>query len=138
MKYFITLNNITKKMASFTRDETASLEIPIRLVVYVILTGAIIALTAIGLSHIWPGITTDSMEKQIEDIQVSISAMQSGSARNLIDRDSPAGNIRTFKIMIPQDVDYLAFGADPDPDNDHNLANNSSGFGYRRGKCYFL
>jgi hypothetical protein len=110
-------------MPSFTSDETASIEIPIRLVVYVILTGAIIALTAIGLSQIWPGITTDSMEKQIGEIKVSISAMQSGSARNLIDLDSPSGNIRTFKIMIPEDVDYLAFGADPDPDNDHNLTN---------------
>jgi hypothetical protein len=110
-------------MASFTRDETASIEIPIRLVVYVILTGAIIALTAIGLSQIWPGITTDSMEKQIGEIKVSLSAMQSGSARNLIDLDSPSGNIRTFKIKIPEDVDYLAFGADPDPDNDHSLTN---------------
>jgi hypothetical protein len=110
-------------MASFTHDETASIEIPIRLVVYVILTGAIIALTAIGLSQIWPGITTDSMEKQIGEIKVSLSAMQSGSARNLIDADSPSGNIRTFKITIPEDVDYLAFGADPDPDNDYNLTN---------------
>jgi hypothetical protein len=110
-------------MATFTRDETASIEIPIRLVVYVILTGAIIALTAIGLSQIWPGITADSMEKQIGEIRVSISAMQSGSVRNLIDIDSPAGNIRSFKITIPEDVDYLAFGADPDPDNDHDLTN---------------
>jgi hypothetical protein len=110
-------------MASFTRDEKASIEIPIRLVVYVILTGAIIALTAIGLSQIWPGITKDSMEKQIGEIKVSLNAMQSGSARNLIDKESPLGNIRTFKITIPEDVDYLAFGADPDPDNDHNLTN---------------
>jgi len=49
--------------------------------------------------------------------------MQYGSARNLIDPDSPGGNMRTFKIMIPADVDYLAFGADPDPDNDGNLTN---------------
>jgi hypothetical protein len=63
------------------------------------------------------------MEKQIGEIKVSLSAMQSGSARNLIDIDSPAGNIRTFKITIPEDVDYVAFGADPDPDNDHNLTN---------------
>ena len=26
-------------------------------------------------------------------------------------------------ITIPEDVDYLAFGADPDPDNDLNLTN---------------
>jgi hypothetical protein len=50
-------------MPSFTKDETASIELLIRLVVYVILTGVIIALTAIGLSQIYPGIRTDSMEK---------------------------------------------------------------------------
>jgi len=110
-------------MPSFTRDEIASIELPIRLAVYVILTGAIIALTAIGLSQIWPGITTDSMEKQVGEIKISLSTMQSGSAHNLIDIDSPMGNIRTFKITIPEDVDYLAFGADPDPDNDYNLTN---------------
>jgi hypothetical protein len=124
-------------MTSFTRDETASIEIPIRLVVYVILTGAIIALTAIGLSQIWPGITTDFMEKQIEEIKVSLSAMQSGSARNLIYTDSPSGNIRTFKITIPEDVDYLAFGADPDPDNDHNLTNTPSDLLTERGNVIF-
>ncbi|HEX7575820.1 MAG TPA: carbohydrate-binding domain-containing protein [Candidatus Methanoperedens sp.] len=124
-------------MATFTRDETASTELPIRLVVYVILTGAIIALTAIGLSQIWPGITADSMEKQIGGIKVSISAMQSGSTRNLIDRDSPAGNIRTFKITIPEDVDYIAFGADPDPDNDYNLTNTPEDFLTEGGNVIF-
>jgi hypothetical protein len=124
-------------MATFTRDETASIELPIRLVVYVILTGAIIALTAIGLSQIWPGITADSMEKQIGGIKVSISAMQSGSTRNLIDRDSPAGNIRTFKITIPEDVDYIAFGADPDPDNDYNLTNTPEDFLTEGGNVIF-
>jgi len=124
-------------MASFTHDETASIEIPIRLVVYVILTGAIIALTAIGLSQIWPGITKDSMEKQIGEIKVSLSAMQSGSARNLIDSDSPRGNIRTFKITIPEDVDYLAFGADPDPDNDYNLTNTPEDLLTERGNVIF-
>src|SRR5450756_2303370 len=77
------------------------------------------------------------MEKQFGEIIVSLSAMQSGSARNLIDRDSPAGNIRTFKIKIPEDVDYLAFGADPDPDNDHNLTNTPEDFLTEGGNVIF-
>jgi len=110
-------------MVSFFNNDSASIEIPIRLVVYVILTAAIIAIAAVGISRIWPGMTTDIMEKQIGEIKVSLTNMQSGGARNLIDPDSPQGNIRTFRISIPEDVDYLAFGADPDPDNDLNLTN---------------
>jgi hypothetical protein len=124
-------------MASFIHDDSASIEIPIRLVVYVILTAAIIAVTAIGLSQIWPGITTDVMEKQIGEIKVSLDTIQNGGARNLIDTDSPSGNIRTLKITIPGDVDYLAFGADPDPDNDGNLTNTPDGLLTERGNVIF-
>jgi len=124
-------------MASFIHDDKGSIEIPIRLVVYVILTAAIVAITAIGLSQIWPGITTDVMEKQIGEIKVLLDTMQNGGARNLIDPDSPSGNIRTLKITIPEDVNYLAFGADPDPENDGNLANTPDGLLTERGNVIF-
>ncbi|MDP2840783.1 MAG: Ig-like domain-containing protein [Candidatus Methanoperedens sp.] len=110
-------------MVSFIKDERGTMEIPLRFVVYVMITGAIIALVAIGISRLEPGITEDTLEKQIGAIKVSLAAMQSGAARNLIDPASPGGNIRTYKIVLPQDVGYLAFGADPDPDNDGDLTN---------------
>ena len=110
-------------MVSFIRDECGTMEIPLRLVVYVMITGAIIALVAVGISNVKPGITEDTMEKQVGAIKVSLAAMQSGAARNLIDPASPGGNIRTYKIVLPEDTGYLAFGADPDPDNDGNLTN---------------
>ena len=110
-------------MASLIKDERGTMEVPLRFVVYVIITGAIIALFAIGISHMKPGMTQDTLEKQIGAIKVSLTAMQSGAARNLIDPASPGGNIRTFKLVLPQDAGYLAFGADPDPDNDGNLTN---------------
>ncbi|MDD5616111.1 MAG: Ig-like domain-containing protein [Candidatus Methanoperedens sp.] len=110
-------------MVSFIRDERGTMEIPLRFVVYVLITGAIIALVAIGISHIKPGMTQDTLEKQTGAMEVSLEAMQSGAARNLIDPASPGGNIRTYKIVLPQDVGYLAFGVDPDPDNDGNLTN---------------
>ncbi len=122
---------------SFFNDDTASIEIPIRLVVYVILAGAILGIFAIGLSNIWPGMTANVMEKQIGEIKVSLTAIQNGGARNLIDADSPAGNIRTIMINIPEDVDYLAFGADPDPDNDLNLTNTPEGMLTGRGNVIF-
>ena len=124
-------------MVSFFNDDSASIDIPIRLVVYIILTAAIIAVTAIGLSHIWPGMTTNIMEKQAGEIKVSLSLMQRGGARNLIDPDSPPGNIRTLMITIPEDVDYLAFGGDPDPDNDLNLTNTPDGMITERGNVIY-
>ena len=124
-------------MVSFFNDDRASIDIPIRLVVYIILTAAIIAVTAIGLSHIWPGMTTNIMEKQAGEIKASLSTMQTGGARNLIDPDSPPGNIRTLMITIPEDVDYLAFGGDPDPDNDLNLTNTPDGMITERGNVIY-
>ncbi|MFZ3382656.1 MAG: invasin domain 3-containing protein [Candidatus Methanoperedens sp.] len=124
-------------MVSFLNDDSASIDIPIRLVVYIILTAAIVAVTAIGLSHIWPGMTTNIMEKQIGEIKASLGTMQTGGARNLIDPDSPPGNIRTLMVTIPEDVDYLAFGVDPDPDNDLNMTNTPDGMITDRGNVIY-
>lgn len=114
-------------MPSFLHDDNASIEIPIRLVVYVILAGAILGIFLIGISNVWPGITASIMEKQIGEIKASLNGMQSGAMRNLIDSDSPSGNIRTVKITIPEDIDYLSFGVDPDPENDFDLTNTPDG-----------
>ena len=116
-------NQSNQNMASLIKDTRGTMEIPLRFVVYIIITGAIIALFAIGISHIKPVMTQDSIEKQIGAMKVSLAAMQSGAARNMIDPASPVGNIRTFRLVLPEDVGYLAFGADPDPDNDGNLKN---------------
>jgi len=118
-------------------DDQGILEIPLRLMVYVIITGAITAVAAFGLSHLKPGMTEDIMEKQIGEIAISLSTMQYGAARNLMDPASPAGNMRTFKIRIPEDVSYLAFGVDPDPDNDGNLTNTQEGLITERGNVIF-
>ncbi|VVB97273.1 Uncharacterised protein [uncultured archaeon] len=122
---------------SFLHDDSGTLEIPMRLVVYLIITAAIVAVAAFGLSNLKPAMTADIMEKQVSEISSSLNTMQYGSARNLIDPDSPGGNMRTFKIMIPADVDYLAFGADPDPDNDGNLTNTKDGLVTGSGNVIF-
>ncbi len=110
-------------MVSLINDESGSMEIPLRFVVYIIITGAIIGLAAIGISNLKPVMTEDTMEKQIWAMKTSLDSMQEGAARNLLDPASAAGNIRTYNIVLPEDVRYLAFGVDPDPDNDGNLTN---------------
>lgn len=122
---------------SFLDDDTAAIEIPIRLVVYVILTSAIIVIAVIGFSNIQQGITADSIEKQLGEVKASIMSMQSGGARNLIDPDAPTGNIRTVKLHIPENIKYIAFGADPDPDNDGDLTNMPDGLSTERGNVIY-
>lgn len=124
-------------MASFIHDDHGTMEIPMRLVVYVILTAAIVAVAAIGLQYLKSPMTTNIMEKQIGEIKVSLNTMQYGATRNLIDPASPNGNMRTFKIKIPDDVEYLALGVDPDPDNDDDLTNTKEGLLTERGNVIF-
>ena len=124
-------------MASFIRDESAAMEIPLRIVVYVIITAVILVITAIGLSNIKHVMTTDAMEKQIGDLKVSLNTIQYGATRNLIDPASPSGNLRSFKITLTDNIEYLAFGADPDPDNDGNLMNTEENMLTEKGNVIF-
>lgn len=120
-------------MFSLIIDERGIMEIPLRFVVYVIITAAIATLVFIGISNVKTGMTEDIIEKQVGAIKVSMAAMQSGAARNLMDPASPGGNIRTFKIVLPENTGYLAFGADPDPYKDGNLTNMREGIYTNRG-----
>ncbi len=122
---------------SLLTDSRASLEIPVRLVIYVILMAAIAAVTSIGLSQISPLIEGDIMEKQIGEIKASLSILQKGGTRNLIDPESESGNIRIQKISISEDEDFIAFGVDPDPDNDYNLTNTPLNLTTERGNVIF-
>ncbi len=63
--------------------------------------------------------------------------MQYGATRNLIDPASPSGNMRTFMITLPDDIEYLAFGADPDPDNDGNLMDTEENMLTEKGNVIF-
>ncbi len=97
------------------------MELPIKIVVYVLITAAIAAVAVVGFSHVEPAVTSNIMEKQIGAIGASLNIMQHGAARNLIEPASADGNMRTFEITIPEGVEYLAFGADPE--NKENLTN---------------
>lgn len=125
-------------MSSFIRDDRAAMEIPLRLVVYVILAGTVIAIATLGLQNTLPGIATNAMDKQVGEIAVSLDTMQYGAARNLLDPASPAGNIRTFTINIPETTSYLAFGVDPDLYNDGDMKNNKKSLTGKGNVIYYL
>ena len=99
------------------KDEHGIDTIPLKLVVYLALVGIIIALTAIGLKNAGPPIDGAVIERQLGEVKSGLELMQSGYARDLSDPYAPTGNIRSFELVLPEHLEYLSFGVDPDPDN---------------------
>ncbi|NOR59561.1 MAG: hypothetical protein GQ469_02880, partial [Methanosarcinales archaeon] len=99
------------------KDEHGIDTIPLKLVVYLILVGIIIALTAIGLKNAGPPMDGALMERQLGGVKSGLELMQSGYARDLSDPYAATGNIRSFDLVLPERLEYLSFGVDPDPDN---------------------
>ncbi len=99
------------------KDEHGIDTIPLKLVVYLVLVGIIIALTAIGLKNAGPPMDGALMERQLGGVKSGIELMQSGYARDLSDPYAATGNIRNFDLVLPERLEYLSFGVDPDPDN---------------------
>ena len=99
------------------KDENGIDTIPLKLVVYLVLVGIIIALTAIGLKNAGPPMDGALMERQLGGVKSGLELMQSGYARDLSDPYAATGNIRSFELVLPDRLEYLSFGVDPDPDN---------------------
>ncbi|HIH44454.1 MAG TPA: hypothetical protein HA257_05085 [Candidatus Methanoperedenaceae archaeon] len=109
------------------RDESGVETIPLKIVVYTIIIGVILGTAMLGLSNIEPKGSENSMEKQLGKLKASVELMQDGSARNLGDPSAPAGNIRTFLLDIPDNIEYVSFGVDPDPDSNGILGDTPPG-----------
>ena len=109
------------------KDENGIDTIPLKLVVYLALVGIIIALTAIGLKNVGPPMDDALMERQLGEVKSSLELMQSGYSRDLSDPYAATGNTRSFELVLPERLEYLSFGADPDPDNNGILTDTPPG-----------
>ncbi|MBC2698097.1 MAG: hypothetical protein HF976_15530 [ANME-2 cluster archaeon] len=109
------------------KDENGIDTIPLKLVVYLALVGIIIALAAIGLKNAGPPMDGALMERQLGEVKSGIELMQSGYARDLSDPYTATGNTRSFDLVLPERLEYLSFGADPDPDNNGILTDTPPG-----------
>lgn len=108
-------------------DEKGADTIPLKLVVYLAIAGMVIIMAATGLNNAQPHVDRALMERQMEDVKSSLNRMQSGYARPISDPGAPAGNIRRFELILPESLEYISFGADPDPDNNGILTDTPSG-----------
>jgi type II secretory pathway pseudopilin PulG len=108
-------------------DEQGIDTLPLKLVVYLILVGVIIAIAAIGLKNAGPQMDEALMQRQMGELKSSFQQMQSGYARDLVDPYAPTGNVRNFDMELPDSLEYICFGVDPDPDNNGILTDTPPG-----------
>ena len=70
-----------------------------------------------GLKNAQPPMNTAIIDRQMEKLKSSIEIMQTGYSRPISDPQASTGNIRSFELVLPDSLEYISFGVDPDPDN---------------------
>ncbi len=109
------------KMRVFLDDTRGVDTIPLKLVVYLALTGAVMVLIAVSWGNIIPFIEGANVDKQITDVALEITSIKQGAARDLLDTRSADGSMCVVELSLPDNVRYVGFGVDPDPDANGNL-----------------
>ncbi|AKB24391.1 hypothetical protein MSMTP_0922 [Methanosarcina sp. MTP4] len=127
-------------MKSLFSDTRAADTIPLKLVVYLGLLAAVLLLIAQAWENASPVLDEAEIEAQVEDAALSLLSIQKGHARPLEDRYGPEGGMCVLTLSLPEQVRYLSFGADPDPDCSGNLSdsewkleNNTLIYQYKNG-----
>jgi hypothetical protein len=111
---------VKAKKTSFIKDTRAADTIPLKMVFYLVITGAVIFLMAFSWNSLSPVYSGTKDSKQINDASIELMSIQNGYPRNLLEQNSPDGSTCTIKLSMPH-ISYLAFGVDPDPDMDGDL-----------------
>jgi hypothetical protein len=112
-----------KKKRSLLLDTGAIDTAPMKIVFYLAVTGVILMLVAVSWNSVSSCFRGYHVEEQINDLSVELLSIQKGYARNLGDTGSIEGSRCTVRLSLPENVRFLAFGVDPDPDTDGNLSN---------------
>jgi hypothetical protein len=127
-------------MRNLASDTTAADTIPLKLVVYIGLLGAVLILVAQSW-HTANSVLEDAQIKaQAESASLSIRSIQGGYARDSAEGHTPEGTTCTLKLSFPASVRYISFGVDPDPecngqlsDSKWTLENNTIIYQYKNG-----
>lgn len=110
---------------SFFTDTEGIDTIPLKMIVYLVITGCVLALIAISWNAIVPVKQGYDIEKQLTEVSLELLSLQKGKARDISMPFSSEGSICSIELDLPGDVTFIGFGVDPDPDNDGNITNSS-------------
>ena len=108
------------RMRVFLNDTRGVDTIPLKLVVYLALTGAVMVLIAVSWGNIMPVIEGADVDKQITDAALKITSIKQGAARDIQDTCSADGSMCVVELSLPDNVRFVGFGVDPDPDANGN------------------
>ncbi|MEA1985512.1 MAG: hypothetical protein U9N13_07685 [Euryarchaeota archaeon] len=111
-----------RDQTGFLSDNRGVDTIPLKMVVYLTITAVILVLMVTSWSNISPFIEGADVDRQLKDAGLGISSIQDGYARDL-EATGQDGSMCTVSLSMSDNVRYVAFGVDPDPDMDGNLTN---------------
>ena len=112
---------MSDKIRIFWNDTRGVDTIPLKLVVYLALTGAVMVLIAVSWGNIMPFIEGADVDKQITNAALEITSIKQGAARDIRDTRSADGSMCIVELSLPDNVRFVGFGVDPDPDANGNL-----------------
>lgn len=118
------VKNLGVGNSSFFRDTRGIDTVPLKMVFYLAITGAIIFLMAFSWNNVAPVYSGAKDSKQINSAVLDIVSIQDGYARNLQDLSFTEGSMCSIELSL-SDARFLAFGVDPDQDMNGNLSDSS-------------
>jgi len=99
-------------------DDIAADMIPIRLIISISIVAAITAMLAFGYINLRIIMSENHMENECRTIESKFQTMlASGIARDINEINAAEGTKRVHTFDLPDNLNYIAFGVDPDPDN---------------------
>ena len=104
------------------KNDFAAEMIPVRLIISIAIIAAIALMVGVGFRNL--GITSAENQVEIECKTLEsklYSMMSSGIARDVDEVNAGEGTKRSITFNIPYSTMYLAFGVDPDNDNNGEL-----------------
>lgn len=97
--------------------------IPLKMIVYVVITACILVLVSIAWNGIIPLKEGYEIEQQLSKASNELLSLQKGKARDVSVPFSTEGSMCSIELNFPREITYAGFGVDPDPDNDGNITN---------------
>ncbi len=99
---------------ALTDDDSAVDSLPVALAGTVILLAIIVALTAFGVRNATPSVAMASVDSQAYAMANDCRFLLALAPRPMDDPGAPPGAMRIERLDLPEGLEYLSFGFDPE------------------------
>lgn len=104
------------------KNDFAAEMIPIRLIISIAIIAAIALMIGVGFRNLSITLAENQIEIECRTLESKLYTMMgSGVARDVDEINAGDGTKRSITFNLPDSLMYLAFGVDPDSDNDGEL-----------------